>query len=59
MHEGRLSDGTSQSGKEVLAQELLPLLRVQQAIEVSWESFSREKLLIVKVVLWRMQSPIK
>jgi hypothetical protein len=37
MHEGRVSDGASQSGKEVLAQELLPLLRVQQAIKVSFK----------------------
>lgn len=35
VRQGRLSNGASQSGKEVLAQELLPLFGVQQAIKVS------------------------
>lgn len=35
LHQGRISDGASEGREEVLAQELLPMLPVQQAINVS------------------------
>lgn len=51
LREGRLPDGAGQGGEEVLAQELLPLLRVQQELDVSLPTHEA-LVLMSKQLMW-------